>query len=267
VSAATAAATIEARFVLGLGDFRLDAALECPASGVTALIGPSGSGKTTLLRCIAGLTRAPGRLLVRGRVWQDESRFLPPHQRPVGYVFQEASLLPHLTVRGNLDYGYRRARPPRRIGFDDVVALIGLAGLLERMPAKLSGGERQRVAIARALLRQPEILLMDEPLAGLDAAARAEITPYLAGLRSAMALPMIYVTHDLVEAARLADRVMVMRAGRIVAPPRAAGGADEAEARASLAAMDNDRITRLALAALRAGLAPADDGEVSPPPG
>ena len=158
--------SIRAEFKLSYLGFGLDVALDLPGHGVTALFGQSGCGKTTLLRCIAGLERSVGRLEVNGEVWQDEMSFLPTHQRPIGYVFQEASLFAHLTVRGNLEYGKRRAL--RRMtsadfsNFDSVVDLLGVGALLERKPDRLSGGERQRVAIARALLASPRLLLMDQ---------------------------------------------------------------------------------------------------------
>ena len=181
-------------------------ALDLLGQGVTALFGQSGCGKTTLLRCIAGLERSVGRLEVNGEVWQDEMNFLPTHQRPIGYVFQEASLFAHLTVRGNLEYGKRRAL--RRMtsadfsNFDSVVDLLGVGALLERKPDRLSGGERQRVAIARALLASPRLLLMDEPLAALDHARKQEILPYLERLHEELDIPVIYVSHAPDEVAR-----------------------------------------------------------------
>jgi molybdate transport system ATP-binding protein len=240
--------TIEAQFDGRVGDFHLDVAFSIPAQGITAVLGPSGCGKTTLLRCISGLARLPGRLTVGGTVWQDRARFAPPHRRPVGFVFQEASLLTHLSVRGNLTYGLKRSLTPAVIGFDEVVDLLGVAPLLDRSPARLSGGERQRVAIGRALLSQPRLLLMDEPLSGLDAASRGEILPYLDRLHATLSIPMLYVSHDLAEAARLADRVLTMCEGRIVAL--------DAQATPTLDGLDEDRIRSLALAALSAGLAP-----------
>ncbi len=156
-----------------LESFALDAAFSAPPVGVTALFGPSGSGKTTLLRCIAGLERASGSLHVNGEPWQDEKTFMPVHRRPLGYVFQEASLFPHLSVRANLEYGLKRIPPAeRKVPLEQVVEWLGLGRLIERGdPAKLSGGERQRVAIGRALLTSPRILLMDEPLSALDTPA------------------------------------------------------------------------------------------------
>jgi molybdate transport system ATP-binding protein len=237
---------VEGQFSGAVGAFRLEAAFALEPSGITALSGPSGSGKTTLLRCIAGLARMAGHLSVDGEVWQDATTFLPTHRRPIGVVFQEASLLAHLSVRGNLTYGHRRAAKGE-IGFDDTVDLLGLGGLLPRDPANLSGGERQRVALGRALLSQPKLLLMDEPLSSLDAAAKAEILPYLERLHRALAIPALYISHDAGEIARLADRVIHMREGRIV--PGAATAP-------SLDGLDPATRDGLARAALRAGLAP-----------
>ena len=208
--------TIDARFRITLGQFELDVEFGLPSVGVSALFGASGSGKTTLLRLIAGLQRAPGALTVNGEVWQDERSFVPPHRRALGYVFQEASLFPHLDVRGNLAYGWKRVpAAERRIAFDDVVDWLGLASLLQQDPQQLSGGQRQRVAIGRALLASPRLLLMDEPLSALDAASRAEILPYLERLHRQLALPIIYVSHALDEVARLADTLVLIEAGRI----------------------------------------------------
>ncbi len=207
---------IDARFEGRLGDFRLDVAFQAPASGVTALVGPSGSGKTTVLRCIAGLARLPGHIRFGDEVWQDGPRFTPPHRRAIGYVFQEPSLLAHLSVLGNLRFGYTRSQDRSKIGFDDVVSLLGVAPLLSRATHRLSGGERQRVAIARALLSQPELLLMDEPVSSLDPESKAEILPYLDRLHQTLAIPMIYVSHDAAEIALMSDRVVHIDAGRIV---------------------------------------------------
>jgi molybdate transport system ATP-binding protein len=217
----TADTRIVARFRGALGGFALDTAFETPMRGVSALFGPSGCGKTTLLRCIAGLQRLrDGYLSVGGEVWQDGLAFRPPHARSVGYVFQEASLFPHLSVRGNLLYGHRRAwRRGTREGtrFDDVVELLGLQPLLDRSPLRLSGGERQRVAVGRALLSQPRLLLMDEPLAGLDRLSKDEILPYLEALHTALSIPVLYVSHDLAEVERLADHLVLLEGGRVVA--------------------------------------------------
>lgn len=214
--------TIDAAFAGALGGFTLDVAFSAPMHGITALFGPSGSGKTTVLRAVAGLNRLSGRLRVDGELWQDSAAgaFLKPHRRAIGYVFQEASLFGHLSVRRNLLYGFRRAMRAgagRGLGFDDVVALLGLAPLLDRAPVTLSGGERQRVGVGRALLAQPRLLLMDEPLSGLDRAAKEGILPYFATLRDELTIPILYVSHDLAEVAWLADRMVVLGDGRRVA--------------------------------------------------
>jgi len=209
--------TLEARFEIERGAFVLAARLTVPGRGVTAIFGPSGCGKTTLLRAIAGLERSPhGHLAVGDEVWQDENTFLPPHRRPLGYVFQEASLFSYLSVRRNLDYGYKRVPPSdRRVDFDDVVALLGVGYLLGRETRGLSGGERQRVAIAQALLTSPRLLLLDEPLTGLDAEGKAEILPYLERLHGELDIPVLYVSHAADEVARLADHLVLLQAGRV----------------------------------------------------
>jgi molybdate transport system ATP-binding protein len=211
---------IRGAFRLDRGAFRLDVAFSLPGQGVTALFGHSGSGKTSWLRCLAGLERARGTLHVGNTCWQDDAtgRFMPTHRRALGYVFQEASLFPHLSVRQNLLYGQRRvAVDQRQVSIDEVVDWLGLSRLLERRPQGLSGGERQRVAIGRALLTSPELLLMDEPLAALDAGARTEIMPYLETLHRRLSIPVVYVTHAVEEVARLADHVVQMQEGRVIA--------------------------------------------------
>lgn len=209
----------DARFTMTLGRFRLDASFRAPPRGVTVLSGPSGCGKTTVLRCLAGLERAPkGWLRVNGAWWQDEEQdhFLPTHRRPIGYVFQEPSLFPHLSVRANLEYGQRRVpEDRRRVAFEQAVTLLGVASLLDRRPARLSGGERQRVAIARALLTSPRLLLMDEPLSALDARSKANILPYLERLHAELSIPVIYVSHAPEEVARLADHLVFMQDGQV----------------------------------------------------
>ena len=235
-------------------DFLLQVDLRLPARGIAMLFGPSGSGKTTLLRCVAGLERGTDALVrIGGELWQDDSRrfFLEPWRRPLGYVFQEPSLFDHLDVRGNLAYAAQRAgavepvsgKPAgtMHLGQDlgtataagtgtvmgtgtrratsqaDVIELLGIGSLLTRRTHQLSGGERQRVAIARALATQPRILLLDEPLASLDHARRQEILPWLERLRDELHIPMLYVTHSADEVARLADTLIVLERGRVVA--------------------------------------------------
>ncbi len=209
---------INARFKLDWPGFTLDVELALPGRGVTALFGHSGSGKTTLLRCLAGLERpAHGRLEFKGNIWQDEKTWLPTHQRPIGYVFQEASLFAHLNVLGNLNFGLKRSTTAQRVGLEQAIELLGIGHLLERKPDTLSGGERQRVGIARALAVGPEILLMDEPLAALDLKRKQEILPYLERLHDELAIPVIYVSHSPDEVARLADHIVAMDGGRVVA--------------------------------------------------
>ena len=198
-------------------DFQLQVGCEFPGSGITALFGRSGSGKTTVLRCIAGLERA-ARATVRfnDTVWQDDRRFVPPHRRPLGYVFQESSLFPHLDVRGNLQYGLHRVpAAQRRIGFDQAVQFMRLESLLTHRADQLSGGQRQRVAIARALLTSPQLLLMDEPLSNLDLASRAEILPHLERLHDELSIPIVYVSHEIGEVMRIADHIALLEAGSV----------------------------------------------------
>lgn len=232
------------------GDLQLDAEADVPAEGVTALTGPSGAGKTTLLRCLAGLARAEGEVVVGDAVWQDARRFVPPHRRGIGYVFQEPSLLPHLSVKRNLQYAARRAGDGPGPAFGEAVAMLGLEALLARSPAALSGGERQRVAIARALLSRPRLLLMDEPLSSLDAASKAELLPYLDALHRGLRLPILYVSHDALEIARLADRTLGMAGGRLRGPARKLSPA----AGDPLALLEGTQVRALARAALAAGL-------------
>ena len=225
--------TIHARLHLERADFTLDVDLQLPAHGVSALFGPSGCGKTTCLRAIAGLERARGRVQVGDALWQDDDArlWLPTHQRHLGYVFQEASLFPHLTVQQNMEYGLRR-RPPehRRVSLAQAVELLGLGALTSRMPHTLSGGERQRVAIARALAASPRVLLMDEPLAALDAARKAEVLPYLERLQRHLDIPMLYISHAPDEVARLASHLVLLEGGRV----RAQGSTAALMARADL---------------------------------
>jgi len=200
-------------------DLLLDIAFSAPTPGTTVLFGPSGAGKSSVVAAIAGLLRAgQTRVEVDGTVLADTARavFLPPERRRIGLVFQEARLFPHLSVAGNLRYGQRRA-PSGPIRFDEVVALLGIGALLARRPHTLSGGERQRVAIGRALLSQPLLLLLDEPLASLDGPRKAEILPFLTRLKTTLALPIVYVTHALDELFYLADTVVLIERGRVLA--------------------------------------------------
>jgi len=201
-----------------LGEFRLDASFECGA-GVTALFGQSGAGKTTVVNAIAGLIRPrKGRIAFDGDTLFDSGQgiYVPARRRRFGYVFQEGRLFPHLTVRQNLTYSrlFGERQSPGELGH--IVELLGLADLLERRPARLSGGEKQRVAIGRALLARPRMLLLDEPLASLDAARRDEILRYLELLRDEVAVPIVYVSHAVEEVVRLADTVVLMSAGKVV---------------------------------------------------
>jgi len=195
--------------------------LHLPGRGVTALYGHSGSGKTTCLRCIAGLERAKdGFVQVNDEIWQDSRSglFVPPHKRALGYVFQEASLFAHLSVRANLEFGLKRIpRQARRVDMAQATDLLGIGHLLERHPQHLSGGERQRIGIARALLTSPKLLLMDEPLAALDSKRKGEILPYLERLHDELDIPVLYVSHAQDEVARLADHIVLLSEGKALA--------------------------------------------------
>jgi molybdate transport system ATP-binding protein len=216
------------------GAFELDVAFQAPTPGIVALFGRSGSGKTTVIEILAGLLEPDaGNLRLEGLVLFDTATAysLPAERRRIGYVFQDARLFPHLSVRGNLRYGQKRAPSvPHIIDFDEVTELLGLAPLLTRRPYTLSGGERQRVALGRALLSQPRLLLLDEPLASLDAARRAEVLPYLEALRDRLSIPMVYVSHQFEEVLRLADHVVLLEGGRVLA----AGGIHEMSLRPEL---------------------------------
>ncbi len=212
---------LDARFRIDYPEFCFDVACTVPLDGTIAVFGSSGSGKTTLLMCIAGLTRAPsGFLQFDEAVWQDDARgiFLPVDRRRVGVVFQEARLFPHLTVTQNLKYGMKRSAPsPRRIEFDHVSALLQLEPLFQRRVSHLSGGEQQRVAIGRALLTNPQLLLMDEPLASLDRQRKKEIIPFLQRLNQEFRIPVLYVSHDLHEILQLANHMVLLKEGRVAA--------------------------------------------------
>jgi molybdate transport system ATP-binding protein len=216
-----AKAGIDARFRVERDAFTLDVDLRLPGRGVTALFGQSGSGKTTCLRCMAGLEKPrSGYLRVNGELWLDTSSkvAVPTHRRALGYVFQEASLFPHLSVLGNLRFGLKRIPvAQRKVDLEQAAVLLGIDHLLARMPSGLSGGERQRVGVARALLASPRLLLMDEPLAALDEARKREILPYLERLHDELDIPVLYVSHSTEEVARLADHLVVLEGGRVLA--------------------------------------------------
>ncbi len=249
--------TLEIRLSHQFPGFRLEVDLTAPP-GLTCLFGRSGSGKTTIINAVAGLLQ-PDRaeIILDGQ----PLHHLPPHKRGIGYVFQDARLFPHLTVLGNLTYATRiRRRAPRDL--DRIVALLGIGALLGRRPGTLSGGERQRVAIGRALLSDPRLILMDEPLAALDEARKAEILPHIETLRDELGLPILYVSHALPEVARLATTIAVIDAGRLVAQGPAArllsdpatapllGLADAgAILTARIAAQESDGLTRVETAA------------------
>lgn len=203
------------------GGFLIDAAFQSIGAGVTALFGRSGAGKTSIINMVAGLVRPDkGRIVLNDRPLFDSEKGinLPPERRRIGYVFQEGRLFPHLTVRANLSYGMDLIPPDRRYAdLDQVVALLGIEPVLSRRPAKLSGGEKQRVAIGRALLTSPSLLLMDEPLASLDAERKAEVLPFISRLSREFSIPILYVSHSLEEIKNLADTLVLMEAGRVVA--------------------------------------------------
>ena len=199
--------------------FELDLEVALPLQGVTAIFGPSGSGKTSLLNVIAGNLRArDGRIVFGDDVWQQANPgiWVPPHRRGVGLVYQDDQLFPHLSVLGNLDFAAKRA-PEAGAGhaFGDIIAAMDLGDLLDRDPQTLSGGEKQRTAIARSLLTRPKLLLLDEPLSALDSARKAELLPFLETLKSQFAIPTLYVSHDVDEVSRIADRVLMLDAGKV----------------------------------------------------
>jgi molybdate transport system ATP-binding protein len=197
---------------------QIDISFAIPSPGVTVLFGPSGSGKSTIINAAAGLLRPNAcRIEIDGQVFADTRTgiWLPPERRRAGLVFQDSRLFPHMSVATNLRFGMRRVAPGG-VSFDDMVDVLNIGPLLGRRPHTLSGGERQRVAIGRALLAQPRLLLMDEPLASLDAARKAEILPYLTQLKTALRLPVLFVTHALDEVVRLADSLVLIEGGRVV---------------------------------------------------
>lgn len=202
-------------------DFKLDFDLALPGSGITAFFGESGAGKSTLLRAVAGLVQpSDGHIQIGDEIWQDSEKkiFIPTHKRSVGFVFQDAALFPHLSVRNNLQYGMKRIPAKKRIiSLEKAVELLGIGHLLERMPETLSGGEQQRASIARALATSPDIILMDEPLAALDMKRKSEIIPYLLRLNAELEIPILYVSHALEEVSVLADHLVLLEKGNVIA--------------------------------------------------
>ena len=209
---------LELDFAITRGDFELSVAAAIELAGTTAVFGPSGSGKTTLLRVVAGLDRPKrGRIVCGDVVWHDTPAHVPAYERRVGYVFQDGRLFAHMTVEGNLRFALRHARASGPITMRDAVAALDLDRLLERRPASLSGGEEQRVAIARALLTNPRLLVMDEPLSSLDTPRRREIAAYIERVPETFGVPILYVTHDIDEVIRLADRILLLSRGTVAA--------------------------------------------------
>ena len=207
---------LKAAFKVDYPGFNLDIDLQLPASGITVVFGPSGSGKTTLLRCLAGLEKS-GKMEIAGQVLQDENTFIPVNLRAIGMVFQESRLFPHLKVRDNLLYGYKRTPVnSRRLHLEDIGRVLSLEKLFERSIDKLSGGEKQRVALGRALLTSPKLLLMDEPLAALDAQRKTEIIPFIRKVEKELSIPIIYVTHSMSEVLQLVDTMVILKDGKVV---------------------------------------------------
>ena len=207
---------LKAAFKVDYPGFNLDIDLQLPASGITVVFGPSGSGKTTLLRCLAGLEKS-GKMEIAGQVLQDENTFIPVNLRAIGMVFQESRLFPHLNVRDNLLYGYKRTPVnSRRLHLEDIGRVLSLEKLQERSIDKLSGGEKQRVALGRALLTSPKLLLMDEPLAALDAQRKTEIIPFIRKVEKELSIPIIYVTHSMSEVLQLVDTMVILKDGKVV---------------------------------------------------
>ncbi len=246
--------TIVLKLQVNKSGFTLDVDLQIPGRGVTAIFGPSGCGKTTLLRAISGLEKSvDGFVKIGETLWQDRKHFIPTHRRSLGYVFQEASLFPHLNVRSNLEYGVKRVPDEEcSVSLDHAIELLGIGNLLGRKPGYLSGGERQRVAIARAIAVSPRLLLMDEPLAALDQKSKQEILPYIESLHQELDIPVIYVSHSTDEVARIADYLVLLDRGSVKAAgaisdmltrldlPLAHGGDAEALIKATVSGHDDD---------------------------
>ena len=209
--------TLNIALTTPLKDFELKVDLTLPSAGITGIYGPSGSGKTTLLRCIAGLHRANGSCGINGDSWQSQHHFMPSHQRELAYVHQTPALFPHLSVKGNLLYGYKRTpKPQRKVELEHVVEWLNLAPLLNQKIPLLSGGEKQRVAIARALAASPKLLLLDEPLSALDTDSKRTILPYLEQLGSHFNIPTLYVSHSINELARVANQLVLIKKGKVI---------------------------------------------------
>ena len=208
---------IQVKLRINWPNFSLDAAFDAPGQGITALFGPSGCGKTSLLRSIAGLEpSARGHVSINGAVWQNDQHFIPAHQRDVGYVFQEASLFPHLSVLGNVQFGRKRSHAKTHSDLDVLIDLLGIAPLLNRKPQSLSGGERQRVGIARALAVRPRFIVCDEAVSALDVSVQAQIVNLLQDLQEELGLTYLFIAHDLAVVEHISDHVLVMHHGRIV---------------------------------------------------
>jgi molybdate transport system ATP-binding protein len=238
--------------------FSLRVAVELALAGITALFGPSGSGKTTLLRIIAGLEHeASGTVAFDGEPWQSGARRLPTHRRRVGYVFQDGRLFSHMTVAQNLEFALRRSTPAARPSIDlaEAIEALDLRSLLERRTLSLSGGEQQRVAIARALLRRPRLLLMDEPLSSLDVNRKREILPHIEALPGLFGVPVLYVTHNLDEVARLANDVVLLAEGRIAAYGNVAEVFERTELRFLMGGLEAGVVLRARVAAHADGVA------------
>jgi len=242
---------ITAQFSAKHANFQLDVSFTLPSKGVSVLFGHSGSGKTTILRCIAGLEPdIKGALCVDGHYWQSpETSFIPPHQRPIGYVFQEANLFAHLDVQNNIEFGLKRLKLSERVMQSvTVVEMLGIGHLLSRQVTHLSGGERQRVAIARALLTSPQLLLMDEPLSSLDERSKQDILPYLERLHDELSIPMVYVSHSQKEVSRLADHLVWLEQGQV----KGEGPIQPLMARFDLAATQGEEAGEVMIATLLA---------------
>lgn len=212
--------TIRMRYAINREAFSLDVDVSVPGRGITGVFGTSGAGKTMLLRCIAGLEKPEQALFViDNETWVDtEERIrLPVHRRNIGYVFQEPRLFPHLDVRDNLGYGRKRAAQRREVDMAQVVDVLGLESLLSRRTARLSGGEAQRVAIGRALLRAPRLMLMDEPVAALDASRKNEVLPFIAKVQEHFGIPILYVSHNVDEICQICDQLLIIEKGQVVA--------------------------------------------------